>query len=200
MLITNLKYEGYDAGLYGLHNQSGITLHFYQLDTGVHFYTIFNVNLTKQRGPNKGALLPKKKFWITRKFKFYNFWHNVCELPAPSRGLSSFHDCMGKMKSLTFQAESDNGEKLNKNTFKTITSYKIPTTIRQIADKSPIISSDIEVAYDEDGCDFEQILTTCENNHVISKQGNKITRAPVLASNRSYTDTKGWLLTCDELF
>jgi len=56
---------------------------------------------------------------------------------------------MGKLKSLTFQAESDNGEKLNKNTFKTITSYKIPTTIRQIADKSPIISSDREVAYDE---------------------------------------------------
>jgi hypothetical protein len=200
MLITNLKYEGYDAGLYGLHKQSGITLHFYQLDTGAHFYTIFNVNLTKQRGPNKGALLAKKKFWITRRFKFYNFWHNVCELPAPSRGLSSFHDCMGKLTSLTFQAESDNGEKLNKNTFKTLTSYKIPTTIRQIADKSPIISSDREFAYDEDGCDFEQILTMCENNHVISKQGNKITRAPVLALNGSYKDTKDWLLTCDELF
>ena len=200
MFITDLKYETYDTGFYGDSKAGGITLHFMSESTGLQYYTIFNANLTRQRGPNKGANLPKKRFWITKRFLFYTFWHQTCGLPAPSKGLTSFHDCMGKLKSLTFQAKTDDGKRLVKTTLESISSDKSPTTIRQLPDKAPIISPDKEVDKSEAESAFEKILTTCETNHVISKQGNKNTRAPLLASNTSYTDTSDWLSECDELF
>ena len=54
MLIKNLKYDGYDTGSYGESRADGITLHFFSEDTSLQYYTIFNVNRTKQRGPSKG--------------------------------------------------------------------------------------------------------------------------------------------------
>jgi hypothetical protein len=200
MLITDLKYDGYDTGSYGDSKADGLTLHFSSEDTGLQYYTIFNVNLTRQRGPNKGVKLPKKRFWITKRFLFYIFWHQTCGLPEPSKGLSSFHDCMGKLKSLIFQAETDDGKRLVKTTLESISSDKAPTNIRQVSDKAPIMSPDKKSNETQTESDFEEILTTCENNHVISKQGNKNTRVPILASNSSYMDTNDWSSECDELF
>ena len=178
MFITDLKYESYDTGFYGDSKAGGLTLHFMSESTGLQYYTIFNVNLTIQRGPNKGAKLPKKRFWITKRFLFYNFWHQTCALPEPSKGLSSFHDCMGKLKSLTFQAETDDGKRLVKTTLESISSDKAPTTIRQLPDKTPIMFPDKKSVEAQTESDFQEILTTCENNHVISKQANKNTRVP----------------------
>ena len=200
MLITDLKYNGYDTGFYGDMKAGGVTLHFISEATGLQYYTIFNVKLTRQRGPNKGAKLPKKRFWITKRFLFYSFWHHTCGLSEPSKGLSSFHDCMGKLKSLTFQAETDDGKRLVTKTIESMRPDKSPITTRQLPDKAPIISPDKKVVQSEAESDFETIFTTCENNHVISKQDNKKTRVPILASNTSYKDTNDWLSECDELF
>ena len=144
MLIKNLKYDGYDIGSYGESRADGITLHFFSEDTSLQYYTIFNVNRTKQRGPSKGSKLTGKRFWITKRFAFYQFWHQTCGLPAPSKGLTSFHDCMGKLKSLTFQAETDDGKRLVTKTIESMRPDKTPITTRQLPDKAPIIFPDKE--------------------------------------------------------
>lgn len=200
MFITDLKYDGYDTGFYGDSKAGGLTLHFISESTGLLYYTIFNANLTRQRGPNRGTKLPKKRFWITKRFLFYTFWHQTCRLPAPSKGLTSFHDCMGKLKSLTFQAETDDGKRLVTKTIESMRPDKTPITTRQLPDKAPIIFPDKEADKSEAESDFEEILTTCETNHVISKQGKKILRVPLLASNTAYKDTDDWSSECDELF
>jgi hypothetical protein len=201
MFITDLKYESYNTGFYGDSKAGGLTLHFISESTGLQYYTIFNVNLTSQRGSNKGAKLPKKRFWITKRFLFYSFWYQTCGLPGPSKGLSSFHDCMGKLKSLTFQAKTDDGKRLVKTTLESISSDKSPTTIRQLPDKAPIISPDKEVDKSEAESAFEKILTTCETNHVISKQGDKKTRLSTLAIGIPKIDAnQDWSDQCDNLF
>jgi len=201
MFIADLKYESYDTGFYGDSKAGGLTLHFISESTGLQYYTIFNVNLTRQRGPNKGAKLPKKRFWITKRFLFYSFWHHTCGLSEPSKGLSSFHDCMGKLKSLTFQAKTDDGKRLVKTTLESISSDKSPTTIRQLPDKAPIISPDKEVDKSEAESAFEKILTTCETNQVISKQGDKKTRLSTLAIGIPKIDAnQDWSDQCDNLF
>jgi len=176
-------------------------LHFLSESTGLQYYTIFNANLTRQRGPNRGTKLPKKRFWITKRFLFYTFWHQTCGLPAPSKGLTSFHDCMGKLKSLTFQAETDDGKRLVTKTIESMRPDKTPITTRQLPDKAPIIFPDKEADKSEAESDFEEILTTCENNHVISKQGDKKTRSSTLALDTPKTDTsQDWSDQCNNLF
>jgi hypothetical protein len=201
MFIADLKYESYDTGFYGDSKAGGLTLHFISESTGLQYYTIFNVNLTRQRGPNKGAKLPKKRFWITKRFLFYIFWHQTCGLPEPSKGLSSFHDCMGKLKPLIFQAETDDGKRLVKTTLESISSDKAPTNIRQVSDNAPVMSPDKKSNETHIESDFEEIFTTCENNHVISKQGDKKTRLSTLALDTSKTDTsQDWSDQCNNLF
>ena len=201
MFITDLKYGGYDTGFYGDSKAGGLTLHFMSESTGLQYYTIFNVNLTRQRGPNKGAKLPKKRFWITKRFLFYSFWYQTCGLPEPSKGLSSFHDCMGKLKSLTFQAETDDGKRLVTKTIESMRPDKTPITTRQLPDKAPIIFPDKEADKSETESEFEEILTTCENNHVISKQGDKKIRLSPLTIGTSKIDAnQDWSDQCNNLF
>ena len=201
MLIKNLKYDGYDTGSYGESRADGITLHFFSEDTSLQYYTIFNVNRTKQRGPSKGSKLTGKRFWITKRFAFYHFWYQTCGLPVPSKGLTTFHDCMGKLSSLNFQAETDDGKRLVKNTLKPICPDNGLTTIRQVPDKAPIIYPDKQSDEIKAESGFEQILTTCETNYGISKHGKKNTRVPILAPDSSYEATnEQWLAECDELF
>ncbi|MDA8885409.1 hypothetical protein N9H96_01440 [Porticoccaceae bacterium] len=200
MLIKNLKYDGYDTGSYGESRADGITLHFFSEDTSLQYYTIFNVNRTKQRGPSKGSKLTGKRFWITKRFAFYHFWYQTCGLPVPSKGLTTFHDRMGKLSSLTFQAETDDGKRLLKNTLKPIYPDSSLITIRQAPDKPPTISPDKQLQETDSETGFKEILTTCESNYDISKQGKTDTRIPLLASNTSYKDDNDWLSQCDELF
>ena len=116
MLITNLRYESYSVGKYEAGKNSGITLQLISADTGLRHHVHYNVKLTRQRGPNKGSRLPGKQFWVTACMKFYDFWHRICGLETPSKGLTTFHDCMGKLKPLRFQAESLDAKKLDKDT------------------------------------------------------------------------------------
>jgi hypothetical protein len=107
---------------------------------------------------------------------------------------------MGKLKLLTFQAQTVDGERLVTKTIEPMSPDNAPVTIRQVPDKVPIISPDKEVVQSKAESDFEEILTTCKSNYVISKQGKTIPRVPILASNTSYKDTNDWSSECDELF
>jgi hypothetical protein len=169
-------------------------------DIELDYYTIFNVDCSRSRGPNKGAKRPAGQFSVRKKHSFYKFWHHTCGLPTPTKGLTAFHDCMGKLKAFTFQAETDDGTRLRTDTLQIMPSDKAPTTIRQIPDKAPITSPDKEVDKSEADSPFEKILSTCEVNHVISKHGKKDTRVPLLACNSRYKDTNDWSSECDELF
>ena len=201
MLITNLKVDGYSTGCYGEKNADGLTLQFMVEDIELDYYTIFNVDCSRSRGPNKGAKRPAGQFSVRKKHSFYKFWHHTCGLPTPTKGLTAFHDCMGKLKAFTFQAETDDGKRLRTDTLRIMSSDKAPTTIRQIPDKAPITSPDKEVDKSEAESDFEEILTTCETNHVISKQGDKKTRSSTLALDTPKTDTsQDWSDQCNNLF
>jgi len=108
---------------------------------------------------------------------------------------------MGKLKSLTFQAETDDGKRLVTKTIESMRPDKTPITTRQLPDKAPIIFPDKEVDKSEAESDFEEILTTCETNHVISKQGDKKTRSSTLALDTPKTDTsQDWSDQCNNLF
>ena len=201
MLITNLKVDCYSTGCYGEKNADGLTLQFMVEDIELDYYTIFNVDCSRSRGPNKGAKRPAGQFSVRKKHSFYKFWHHTCGLPTPTKGLTAFHDCMGKLKAFTFQAETDGGKRLRTDTLRIMSSDNALTTIRQIPDKYPIIFPDKEVDKSEAESDFEEILTTCETNHVISKQGDKKTRSSTLALDTPKTDTsQDWSDQCNNLF
>ena len=192
--------DSYSTGCYGDKNADGLTLQFLVQDAELDYYTIFNVDCSRLREPNKGKRRPDGKFSVRKKHAFYKFWHSICGLPTPSKGLTTFHDCMGKLKAFTFQAETDDGKRLLTDTLQIMVPDKAPITIRQVPDKVPITSPDKEVVQSEAKSDFEKILTTCETNYGISKQGKTDTRIPILASNTSYKDTNDWLSECDEIF
>ena len=203
MLINNLWYDRYSTGKYGKLLEDGITIHFTDMDTGATYYAIWNVVLTRQRATKnhpKGSRYTGKQFSASKGRKFFKFWHYTCRLPIPSKGLTTFHDCMGKLKDIRFEAEILEGEKLDKDTIKPFIPDKFPISSRQAPDKSPTVLPDKQLQETDAEKDFEEILTTCESNYGKSKQGKTDTRVPILASNTSYKDTNDWISECDELF
>ena len=203
MKLHNLRYDSYSTGRYGSKLSEGINLQFLDIDTGAVYYVIFNVCLKRKRSSKKHAkdsFLPAKRFSVTKRRKFFRFWHYTCGLPIPSRGLTSFHDCMGKLKDIRFEAMILEGEKLDKDTLKPSIAHNFQKNIRQAPDKSPTISPDKQLQETDSETGFKEILTTCKTNYGISKQGKTDTRVPILASNTSYKDTNDWLSECDELF
>ena len=203
MLINNLRYDTYSTGNYGPKLDEGITLHFIDEGSGCIYFAIWNVHLKRQRASGKypkGSPYPTNRFSATKRMKFFKFWHYTCRLPIPSKGLTTFHDCMGKLKDIRFEAEVLEGEKLDKDTIKPFIPDKFPISSRQAPDKSPTVLPDKQLQETDAEKDFEEILTTCESNYGKSKQGKKDTRVPILASNRSYKDTNDWSSECDELF
>ena len=203
MLINNLWYDTYSTGRYGKLLKEGITIHFTDMDTGATYYVIWNVVLTRQRATKnhpKGSRYPGKQFSASKRRKFFKFWHYTCHLPIPSKGLTTFHDCMGKLKDIRFEAEILEGEQLDKDTIKPFIPDIFPISFRQAPDKSPTVLPDKQLQETDAEKDFEEILTTCESNYGKGKQGKTDTRVAILASNTSYKDTNDWLSECDELF
>ena len=203
MLINNLRYDTYSTGNYGPKLDEGITLHFIDEGSGCIYFAIWNVHLKRQRASGKypkGSPYPTNRFSATKRMKFFKFWHYTCRLPIPSKGLTTFHDCMGKLKDIRFEAEVLEGEKLDKDTIKPFIPDKFPISFRQAPDKSPTVLPDKQLQETDAEKDFEEILTTCESNYGKGKQGKTDTRVPILASNTSYKDTNDWLSQCDELF
>jgi len=203
MKLDNLCFDSYSTGQYGKHLKGGVTIQFIDMDTGAIYFVIWNVDLKRQRATKsdpKGSCYSGKQFSVNKKRKFFRFWHYTCGLPIPSKGLTTFHDCMGKLKDIRFEAEVLEGEKLDKDTVKPFIADISLTSSRHEPDKPPINVPDKHLKKTKTEADFEAILTTCNTNYGISKHGKKDTRIPILASNTSYEDTNDWLSECDELF
>ena len=122
---------------------------------------------------------------------------------------------MGKLKPIRFQAETEDGKKLLKDTLRPMYNsapHKSPTTARQLPDKNLIADPDKGIAQTPTEPSQESISTTCANNYVISKQVSEHTSNPISPIDettrvQNQTDEEWlaeyeeqWALECDELF
>jgi hypothetical protein len=122
---------------------------------------------------------------------------------------------MGKLKSIRFQSEIEDGKKLLKDTLRPMSNlapHKSPTTTRQLPDKNLIIDPDKDVNQTPTEPSLESISTTCKNNYVISKQVSEYTSNPISPiddTKRVQNQTneewlaeyeEQWALECNELF
>ena len=133
-------------------------------------------------------------------------------LPLP-KSLTSFHDCMGKLKLVRFKAETSKGTRLDAGTLRPMS---LPdnalTTTRQLPDKNLITFPDKDINQIPTESTQESIPTTCPNNYVISKQVSEYTSNPISPiddTKRVQNQTtdewlaeyeEQWALECDELF
>ena len=119
-----LVFESYSTGLYGpTKSYAGITLQFLHIESNKNYYAIFNAEVTRKRRVKTntgrhdvGARLPKGHFRVGKRSGFYAFWL-ATDLKIPPR-LSSFHDYMGNLRSITFSAEVKSGNKLRSQTIR----------------------------------------------------------------------------------
>jgi hypothetical protein len=171
----------YSVGLYENGKFDGITLQFTCGDTGDDYHVIFNVDLIRQRSTKnhkKGSPLPKGHFTPRPKSSFMKMWRSTL-LPLP-KSLTSFHDCMGKLKLVRFKAETSKGTRLDAGTLRPMS---LPdnalTTTRQLPDKNLITVPDKDINQIPTESTQESISTTCPNNYVISKQVSEYTSNPI---------------------
>jgi len=189
LLITNLRYLSYSAGLYENGKYPGITMQFICDNTGMDNHVFFNADLVRQRSTRnheKGSPLPKGHFTPKPNSGFMQMWRSTL-LPLP-RSLTSFHDCMGKLKSIVFMAEISKGTRLDAGTLRPmcLPDNSLITT-RQLPDKNLIITPDKEISQTLVNSMQEEIPTTCENKYVISKQVSEYTSTSTNPST-TYTD------------
>jgi hypothetical protein len=201
--LLTLRYDDYSTGKYGPKLDEGITLQFIDEASGCIYFAIWNVHLKRQRASGKhpkGSPYPPNRFSVSKRMKFFKFWHYTCGLPIPSKGLTTFHDCMGKLKDIRFEAEILEGEKLYKDTIKPSKADITPICSRQEPDKPPTNVPDKHLEKTKENTEFEEIFATCRTNYGISKHGKTDTRIPILALNTPCKDTSDWSSECDELF
>ena len=133
-------------------------------------------------------------------------------IPLP-RSNTAFHDCMGKLKSITFTAEVTKGTRLNAGTLRPmIFPDNSLINTRQLPDKNLIITPDKDIPQAFDISGQEQISTACPNSYETSKQVGEYTSNPISPIDDTYRvrnqTTEEWLddheeqwqKECDELF
>jgi hypothetical protein len=208
----------YSVGQYENGKHDGITLQFTCDDTGDDYYVIFNVDLVRKRttkNHKKGSPLPKGHFTPRPKSGFVKMWRST-SLPLP-KSLTSFHDCMGKLKSIVFKAQTSKNNRLDAGTLRPMDlSDNYLITTRQLPDKNLIITPDKEISQTLTNSLQGEIPTTCENKYVISKQVSEYTSTFTNPST-TYTDESSrvanqtieewhadydavWSAQCEDLF
>lgn len=133
-------------------------------------------------------------------------------LPMP-KSCTAFHDCMGKLKSITFKAEVTKGTRLDAGTLRpVILSDNSLTNSRQLPDKNQIITPDKDIPQTFAMSGQEHISNACPNSYDISKQVGEYTSNPIRPIDDTYRvqnqTTEEWLddheeqwqKECDELF
>lgn len=106
-------------------------------------------------------------------------------IPLP-RSNTAFHDCMGKLKSITFTAEVTKGTRLNAGTLRPmIFPDNSLINTRQLPDKNQIITPDKDIPQTFAISGQEQISTACPNNYDISKQVGEYTSNPIIPMNNT---------------
>jgi hypothetical protein len=204
----------YSAGLYKNGKYPGITMQFVCEDTGMGNHVFFNADLVRQkstRNHEKGSPLPKGHFTPKPNSGFMQMWRSTL-LPLP-RSLTSFHDCMGKLKPIVFMAETSKGTRLDAGTLRpmSLPDNSLITT-RQLPDKNLITFPDKDIYQSYAEPKQKSISSTCPNTYVISKQVREYASKPFSPKDdieRLQNQTnkewifeyeKQWALQCDELF
>ena len=204
----------YSAGLYENGKYPGITMQFVCDDSGLGNHVFFNADLVRQRSTRnheKGSPLPKGHFTPKPNSGFMQMWRSTL-LPLP-KSLTSFHDCMGKLKLVRFKAETSKGIRLDAGTLRPMS---LPDnsliTARQLPDKNLITIPDKDVNQTLTESTQESIPATCTNNYVISKQVSEYTSNPISpiddtkrVQNQTIVEwlaeyEEQWASECDELF
>jgi hypothetical protein len=176
------EYLSYQTGCYGPHKSGGVTLQFVSILTGESAYVIFNADLTRQRSVGSklaGSPLPKGQFRIGKRSHFYRFWLST-GLPLPKR-LSSFHDYMGKLRGVVFEADAQR-ERIDASTIRPIclsvadvmqvfSPDSIQTILGQLPDYIQTRRPDKKSHQSETGSAFQRFQTAGKENH-----GNKVIR------------------------
>ena len=109
-------YKGFSVGNYRGGRLPGVTLQFESILTGETYYTVFNVITTRKRSTRHGQVgtpLPAGHFRVAPESKFVEFWkRSGLKLP---RRLSSIHDYMGLLHSISFTGSIYKGKRLDKD-------------------------------------------------------------------------------------
>lgn len=116
------RFLRHTTGNYTKHLAGGVTLHFLDCVTGESPCVTFNANLKRDRKSKygkKGDPLPAGRFKVGPGSKFIQFWKRA-GLALPIR-LSSFHECMGKLKGIVFQASYRSRNQLLKDSLTPLT-------------------------------------------------------------------------------
>jgi hypothetical protein len=183
------RYTGYSTGRYGKHCSEGLTLQFENILNGDEAFAILNVQLTRKRATNHGivgAELPKGQFRVSTKHNFYKLWVST-DIKLPAR-ISSFHDYMGKLKSLVFTGNLDSKNKISNETLKPLNVSheqiitcisqnlpdKIQTTTRQVPYNYQTKMPDKEMIKGLAANDIQSNTNACVNNHGTGIQGNAV--------------------------
>ena len=177
-------------------------------------HVFFNADLVRQRSTRnheKGSPLPKGHFTPKPNSGFMQMWRSTL-LPLP-RSLTSFHDCMGKLKPIVFMAETSKGTRLDAGTLRpmSLPDNSLITT-RQLPDKNLITFPDKDIYQSHAEPKKKSISSTYPNTYVISKQVREYTSKPFSPKDdieRLQNQTnkewifeyeKQWALQRDELF
>lgn len=114
-------YLWYDTGKFDNGRLEGVILHFFSPISGKDPCAIFNCSLKRKRNRKNsvaGSQLPKGRFSVTQRHYFLKFWI-LAGLPIP-RSLTTFHDCMSKLKGIAFTGMLTPKGKLRNETLKPI--------------------------------------------------------------------------------
>jgi hypothetical protein len=188
--IDAFVFSGHKTGNYGKHKADGLTLMFGCLMTNKKPYAIFNVDLTRARTTRHGvagSALPKGQFRPGRGSKFYEFYTQTGV--EPPKRLSTFHEHMGKLRTLVFTGEYVKHERLQKDTLRPLDvscdelvslalrmTDKTSTTSRQCPDNSPTISLDKQSPEIKIARGFQRFSTTGDSSYGNTLQGSAVTR------------------------
>lgn len=115
-----LIYQSYSAGAYQ-GKYKGVTLQFDRLLSEQGAYVNFNAITIRQKDTTKGKKgerLPKGRFSVRIKHKFYKLWKR-CDLPMPNSP-TRFWDRMGNLKKIVFTGNFSKGERLDKDSLKPV--------------------------------------------------------------------------------
>lgn len=178
--IECFVFESFTTGRYE-NKYSGVTLQFESLThEGIH-YCVFNADIHYKNAPNKGKLLPKKRFRISKNSKLYAFLRRA-GFVFPKR-LSAIHDYMGNLRGILFTAITLDNEKLDKNSIKPVDvtyaeikkmmAWKADnsqTTSKHLADKSQTIAPNINFTRSQSQQRIEPNKDTGKEKYDISNQ------------------------------
>jgi hypothetical protein len=192
-------YRSYKTGLYGRHLAGGLNLTYRNVRDDAKCSVIFNVELTRERTTKHGQAgepLPTLHFRVTENHAFVGFW-KALGLPLPLRGLTTFHDCMGKLSGMFITGRANASGKLSNSSITPLcisaadikaanskqsnlpdnrpiisrqSPDNYPITSRQSPDNYPISIPDKNVPQTQVTQDLERYSGTCANSHVLSKQ------------------------------